>query len=102
GLIPALEWHIKDFQNRTGISCTLNIMEENIKLNSETSIALFRIFQEAMTNVFRHSEASCVGVNIDNSNGSLRLIVKDNGIGINDDSADNAKGLGILGMKERA
>jgi len=105
GLLPAIEHQLREFQTRTGIRCSLTSVDENLKLNSTVSTALFRIFQEAITNVARHAEATNVKVRINNTsspNCTLTMEIIDNGIGLPHDYLEKSQSLGILGMKERA
>jgi len=102
GLIPAIEWQAQEFQEVTGIPCSLSLPGDEIKLDEEKSTAIFRIFQEALTNVIRHSSAKKVSVSLNTKNESLILKIKDNGLGINPEQISGTKSLGIIGMKERA
>lgn len=103
GLIPAIEWQVKDFQKRTGIECKMNLPEEELQLDKSISSPIFRIFQEAMTNIARHSKATEVDLdmNIDKNN-NLNIIVKDDGIGLPENYLNKEHSLGIVGMLERA
>lgn len=103
GLFPAIEWQVKEFQNRTGVNCSLILPDDNIEINSTFSSAIFRIFQEAITNITRHSFAKNVYVEIISDNGSfLTMTIKDNGIGLPENYLYKEQSLGILGMQERA
>jgi PAS domain S-box-containing protein len=102
GLAAAIEWQAKDFQKRSGVSCILNITEEDLNLNREQATAVFRIFQEILTNVARHSKAGKVWVNLEEQDGMVVLEVEDNGIGILPAAPDQRQTLGLLGMRERA
>lgn len=102
GLIPAIEWQLKKFSEQTKIEYTLDFPDELIHLNSEKEIALFRIFQEALTNIARHSNANRVRVSINIDDRNLILEIFDNGKGITQNQIDSPNSLGILGMKERA
>jgi|GEM_PF-1487152 len=103
GFIPAVEWELKDFQGRTGIICDLFVEDENFDFSAVNSTALFRIFQESLTNVARHAKATNVEVTIGTGTGKMiKMVVKDNGIGITGDAMKKQKSLGILGMHERA
>lgn len=102
GLIPAIEWQLKKFFEQTKIEYILNIPDEVIHLNSEKETALFRIFQEALTNVARHSNASRVRVSITIDDRNLIMEIYDNGKGITQNQINNPNSLGILGMKERS
>ncbi len=101
GLTAAIEWQAKDFQNRTGIKCNLSAMEEDIQLNDETATAVFRIFQESLTNVARHANASEVWVSVDRTNRHLIMKIEDNGKGLDAIALPGARSLGIVGMQER-
>ena len=82
GLVAALEWQLKDFEKRTGIRCEFFPPAEDISLEADLSTALFRIFQEALTNVARHSGATEVRVRLLVDADSSTLEVEDNGKGI--------------------
>ncbi len=102
GLVPAIEWQTEEFEKTTGIKCSLILPRDVIVLDENKSTALFRIFQESLTNIARHSNASRVSVNLLKSKQNVVLEIKDNGIGITKDQIKDVKSLGILGMKERA
>jgi signal transduction histidine kinase len=101
-LPAAIEWQAKDFQKRSGVLCVLNIIEEDLDLSREQATAIFRIFQEALTNVARHSKAEKLWVQLDVHDGMVVLEVEDNGIGIDPATLGQGKALGLLGMGERA
>jgi signal transduction histidine kinase len=102
GIIAALEWQAKEFQRQTSIRCKYQIPEEDIDINERKTVAIFRIFQEILTNVARHSSASRVDVFLTTENNILELKVSDNGIGIKREDLESPKSLGLIGMKERA
>ncbi len=102
GLAATVEWAAEEFASRTGTKCLLDLAAEEIAVDSETATAVFRIFQETLTNVARHAHASEVKVRLAEENGDLTLEVHDNGRGIGEDELANASSLGILGMRERA
>jgi len=102
GLIAALEWQSNEFQRRTGIMCKFEANVESIDFSSDCSIAVFRIFQESLTNVLRHSEAGIVRVFLEKTNARVDLEIRDDGIGISEEELKNGKSLGVLGMRERA
>jgi signal transduction histidine kinase len=102
GLIAALEWQSKEFERSTGISCELQTNLEDLEISSEYAIAVFRIFQESLTNIMRHAEATFVKVTLNKKEKIIELCVKDNGRGIQKDELKNKTSLGLLGMKERA
>lgn len=101
GLMAAIDWQVEEFQERSGIECDLRIESEDILIDHERSTAVFRILQEALTNVMRHAEAGKVVIFIDVKDGDLEMKVIDNGKGILDSQIHDRKSLGLLGMKER-
>ncbi len=102
GLVAAIEWAGEDFQARTGTTCRLDLPQEDIAVDPERAAAIFRIFQETLTNVVRHADASEVKVQLTKDDGNLTLEVHDNGKGIREDKFLASGSLGILGMRERA
>lgn len=102
GLVAAIEWQANEFQARTGIACAVSASVEEPALSDEAKTALFRIYQETLTNVLRHARAKRVEVALARVNGRLRLQVKDDGKGIPADEVTSARSLGLLGMRERA
>jgi signal transduction histidine kinase len=102
GLVAAIEWQAQDFQNRTGIKCEFAPTVEELDLDHDSSTAAFRIFQETLTNVARHSGASIVDVTLNHLDDSVILEIRDNGRGISEAEISGSKSLGLLGMRERA
>lgn len=101
GLTAAICWQAEEFQQRTGIRCHVTIEPEEISLDPERTLALFRILQEALTNVIRHSGATEVTVTLNKAHGRISLTIFDNGCGIEDGSVDKPGSFGLLGIKER-
>jgi signal transduction histidine kinase len=101
GLNAAIEWLADDFEKRTNICCVFDGMEE-LPVDRELSITVFRICQESLTNVARHSEASEALVRLSVDGGWLSLEVSDNGKGISQETLMNTHSLGVVGMRERA
>lgn len=102
GLAAAIEWQTEQFQARTGIVCQYDCSLEDLVLSQEKSTAVFRIFQEALTNILRHAQATSVDVSIKAEVGEFILTINDNGRGITEDERTRSHSLGILGMQERA
>lgn len=102
GLTAAIEWQANDFQRQTGIVCEVVVKPEEMNINNEISTALFRIFQETLTNIVRHSGASRVIVNLVQSEDTLQLQVHDNGRGITAEEIHNPKSFGLIGIREHA
>ncbi|PIQ96274.1 MAG: hypothetical protein COV67_10435 [Nitrospinae bacterium CG11_big_fil_rev_8_21_14_0_20_56_8] len=101
GIGEAIEWQTEEFQQRTGVETECIINAPGLSLDPERSIALFRIFQEALTNVTRHAEASRVVVNLRRNDDKLELEVIDDGKGLDESSLSNLTSYGLTGMRER-
>ena len=101
GLAAAIEWQAKDFQKRSGTRCKLSLPSEALVLDRERSTAVFRVFQELLTNAARHADATRIDIAMHVDSGSLVLKVEDNGKGIEESVTFSPKSLGLLGMRER-
>ena len=101
GLIPALEWYTAEMEKRSGIAFVLN-HQDIPKVNEIVATAAYRIAQEALTNVVRHSSATHVEVNLQVQADTLTLTVVDNGMGFNTVELSESESLGVAGMRERA
>jgi len=102
GLVAAIEWAVEEFQTRTGIESLVSLPDADLALDALSATALFRILQEALTNVARHAQATRVTVRLAQEHGDLSLEVRDNGRGIQEEQLAGGRSLGILGMRERA
>lgn len=102
GLIAAIEWQAEEFEKLTNIKCSLVLPKEELKLEKNKSTAIFRIFQEALTNIARHSQATKIGISLLNHQSNIYLEIMDNGKGISPEQIKDFKSLGIHGMEERA
>jgi signal transduction histidine kinase len=104
GLDAAIEFHAEQFQARTGIvcSCDWSLPEKDIALTNDQSTAVFRIFQEAMTNILRHARATKVEITAKQEGTEFVLTITDNGRGMSDAELSNQQSLGLAGMRERA
>jgi signal transduction histidine kinase len=100
GLEAAIEWQAREFEQRSGVACTLDLNASRLTIDAARSTALFRIFQETLTNIARHANAKHVDIRLSEEDGSVHLRVRDDGIGI--ESETNSESLGIMGMRERA
>ena len=100
GLVAALEWQANEFQKRYEISCRI-VYEGKENTYEKTAIALFRIFQEALTNIARHAQATQVDVTIHFKPDTTIMIITDNGRGIKPEEITDRNSLGIMGMEER-
>ncbi len=101
GLSAAIEWQIGEFSERAGIKCEFVIDPDEIVLDKERSITIFRIFQEALTNILRHSRASEVIVQLLLKDDIIELSVSDNGIGIEEKELSKTMSFGLIGIRER-
>jgi PAS domain S-box-containing protein len=101
GLIAALEWQSDEFQKRFNIRSEIKNSISNLSLSHEKSTAIFRIYQECLTNILRHSDATEVQTTIYQLKDFLVMSIKDNGVGFDEMIINQKKSLGILGMKER-
>src|SRR5260370_25199503 len=102
GLVAAIEWAAEDFQTRTGTICKMDLPEDQIAIDPERATAIFRIFQETLTNVARHANATEVDIRLSQDGGDIVLEVRDNGRGIGEELLSARGSFGILGMPERA
>jgi len=102
GLVPALEWQAQDLQARTGLQYRVSAADDLPGLDIDQRTALFRIVQEALTNVARHAGASSVHVSLESAADALRLCVQDDGCGFDIEDQGAHPSLGLLGMSERA
>jgi signal transduction histidine kinase len=102
GLAAAIEWQANEFQLRTKIECTVTIMVEETLWDEDFTTVYFRIFQETLTNIIRHAEATLVEVRLVEEDGRLVLTVADNGRGITEEEISNTRSIGLVGMRERA
>lgn len=101
GLEAAIEWYATDFSARTGIKINL-LIEPVVNVPAETSLVIFRIMQESLTNIARHSQATKSGISLTVKKKSIILVVTDNGIGISEKALTSKKAFGLISMRERA
>ena len=102
GLAAAMEWQLQDFRHRTGIQYHLTADPIDIHLDEHQATTLFRIFQESLTNIARHSHATRVNIDLEHPAGEVFLRVEDDGDGIDNEKIFDTQSLGLLGMRERA
>jgi len=102
GLVAAIDWQAKEFEKQMGIPCEFISNKQEIDLDLDQATALFRIFQEALTNIAKHAKASLVSVNLLRANHYVRLEIVDNGVGIDTNDRAKPKSFGIRGMVERS
>jgi len=102
GLIAAIEWQTEEFEKMTNIKCSLVLPGEELLLEKNKSTAIFRIFQEALTNIARHAKATQASISLLQHQSIIYLEIQDNGRGITQEQEKDFNSLGIHGMKERA
>ena len=102
GLIAAIEWQTEEFEKMTNIKCSLVLPGEELLLEKNKSTAIFRIFQEALTNIARHAKATQTSISLLQHQSIIYLEIQDNGRGITQEQEKDFNSLGIHGMKERA
>jgi len=101
GFVEAIEWLISDFRERTAIRCRFRSNLKHMSIDPKAGTTIFRIIQETLTNIMRHSGASSVHIDMKKTPTHLNIEVKDNGVGINENDMKASRSLGILGMRER-
>jgi signal transduction histidine kinase len=101
GLSAAVDWQAKEFHKKTGIECKVNMVPEDILLDKELATNIFRIFQEAITNVVRHANATQVAVNLKVDSSNVELVITDNGKGISNEQISSPYSFGLVSMQER-
>jgi signal transduction histidine kinase len=101
GVCEAIAWQANEYAKKLNIRFDLNCLQRHIDLEKGLQTALFRIFQESVTNIVRHSKATQVQVRMDYENGKLIFEIADNGIGITRGDIASSESLGLVGMKER-
>jgi PAS domain S-box-containing protein len=102
GLVPAAEWLVQSFTERTGIQCELAVGAPDLELGDPHASAVFRILQESLTNVARHARATRVEVALDSEDGVVTLMVRDNGRGFSPKEPRRPDSYGLMGLRERA
>jgi signal transduction histidine kinase len=101
GVIAAIKWMAGNFQSRTKIVCNVAVLGADKISDTTRATAIFRIVQEALTNVMRHAAASQVNVTVEKKGDTLVVEVRDNGIGIKEGRVFDSKSLGLIGIRER-
>ena len=101
GFSEAARLHILEFEERYQLKCTFTNSTSNLQLNSQQSLALFRILQEALTNVAKHADATEVTVNLSLQDGRITMKIEDNGKGLDEDLKVKRDSYGLIGMHER-
>jgi signal transduction histidine kinase len=101
GLVPALEWLVQNVAQRSGIECRFAIDDPALVLPPAHSTAVFRIVQEALTNIAKHAKAAHAEVDVRQRDGMLSIVVRDDGVGFVPDTPREPSSFGLLGLRER-
>ena len=101
GLCEAIAWQAGEYNKKLGIEFELNCLQEQVDLEKDLETTLFRIFQETLTNIVRHAEASHVQVGLNRVNEQLVFEIEDDGKGIKKEHIENSNSLGLIGIQER-
>ncbi len=101
GLIPAINSHLKKTEKQSGIRCKFQCNPDHIELGERTSLVVFRIFQESMTNIVRHSQAKNAEVRLTLTLKGLEMSIRDDGKGLSSDQINSLESMGLAGMRER-
>ncbi|MEO8303273.1 MAG: CHASE3 domain-containing protein [Betaproteobacteria bacterium] len=101
GLSAALDWQVREICSRAGLKCTLGLPTDDPALDPHVSIALYRILQEALTNIVKYARAKSVNVDLVHAPDSITLLIEDDGVGIPDNAQNNRLSHGITGMRQR-
>jgi PAS domain S-box-containing protein len=102
GLVAAIRWQIEEFKKRSGIGCSIITEPDEMSLDDDLSTAIFRIFQETLTNILRHAEATKVNVRLKKTKTFVDLVVRDNGQGVGEEELAKTDSFGLIGIRERA
>jgi signal transduction histidine kinase len=105
GLLSALRWYTEGFAKRSGVETVLDVPKNFPRLEPEIEMAIFKIVQESLTNVFRHAEAKRAVVQLEERDGSALISIEDNGKGVGSGAEElhpNSYGIGVIGIKQRA
>ena len=94
-------WQLKKFEKQTGIKWHFTHVPEDPRIDDRISLILYRVLQESLTNIIRHSEASVAEIILGNSKSRIELTVKDNGVGIDKEIINSIRSMGIAGLRER-
>lgn len=100
GLASAIEWYCEEFEKRTGIQCRMDL-EDIQSQDPQKTLTLFRILQEAFTNIIRHAHAKNVTIKLSRLKEVVNMEIQDDGIGISQEKIDSKNSLGLIGIRER-
>lgn len=101
GIVDAIDWQLEEFQRQSGLDCRFETNQTEVTMTSEQSMTLFRIFQEALSNIGKHAHAKHVEVHLVRENCHIELSIRDDGVGIKPKDKIKANSFGLHVMKER-
>jgi signal transduction histidine kinase len=101
GLSAALDWQVHEICDRAGLACAIATPSDDSMIQPQVSIALYRILQEALTNIVKYAQASNVNVDLGVTSDTVTLLIEDDGVGIPEDAQNNLLSHGIAGMRQR-
>jgi signal transduction histidine kinase len=102
GLMRSVEWYVEEFEKRTGIPCAADTAIDDVEMDKTVAMTAYRIVQEALTNVWKHSKASEARVEVSRTGNTLKVTVSDDGVGFDTQDHGRGRSLGLLSMAERA
>ncbi|MBI3900148.1 MAG: sensor histidine kinase [Gammaproteobacteria bacterium] len=101
GLLPATEWLVQNFIERSGIQCHLAVADPELEMYDPQAKMLFRVLQESLTNIAKHAQATSVDVTVENADGEIVFSVRDDGIGFTSTDPRKPNSYGLIGLRER-
>ena len=101
GLVPAVEWLVQNFNERTGIRCDFTITDPDLELHDPHATTVFRALQESLTNIVKHARASNIEIRLERTGNELAVSVRDNGIGFSPLDPRKPNSYGLIGLRER-
>ena len=101
GLVPAIKSQLNKFENQSGIKCSFYFDSEEFNVDGKISLVFFRIIQESLTNIVRHSGASAMQVSLKKLENAIEMVIKDDGVGIDNDKVNYLTSMGLEGIRER-
>ncbi|WP_232429404.1 sensor histidine kinase [Noviherbaspirillum autotrophicum] len=102
GVQAAIEWQVRQFEQRNAIPCQLCIDDDGLQMDDEHATAVFRILQESLTNIGRHARATIVRITLRIDGGMLKMSIEDNGVGMYPGDRRKSRRFGLIGIQERA
>ena len=101
GLVPAIISQLKKFEKQSGIKCYFYFDSEELNADKNISLIFYRIIQESLTNIVRHSGASAIDLSLKKLKNAIEMVIKDNGTGIDNEKVNSLTSMGLEGIRER-